>query len=65
MLAEVRSRGGRVPFLLLAPFCSDRARAQIERLAPAAVLDDPLDATRLADLARALILDDDSQRSAL
>jgi len=55
LLSKVRDAGVAVPFLLLAPFCSDRTRSRVRRMAPAAVLDDPLDGNRLVELAHDLI----------
>ena len=55
ILAMARGAGARTPFLLIAPFSSDKLQAQVDRLGPAAVLDDPLDATRLCELAEGLL----------
>jgi DNA-binding NarL/FixJ family response regulator len=63
-LGLLRAQGHSVPFLLLAPFCSERVRAQLARLGHAAVLEDPLDATRIAELGEKLIAGRASRLSA-
>jgi DNA-binding NarL/FixJ family response regulator len=55
ILAMLRSADARVPFVLVAPFCDGVVRSLVARLPNAALVEDSLDAVRLAETAEALI----------
>ena len=55
VLAMLRTADAQVPFVLVAPFCDGATRSLIARLPNAALVEDSLDAVRLAEAAEALI----------
>jgi CheY-like chemotaxis protein len=55
VLAMLRTAEARVPFVLVAPFCDGSVRALVARLPNAALVEDSLDAVRLAETAEALL----------
>lgn len=55
ILAMLRAAGAHVPFVLVAPFCDGGVRARVARMSSAALIEDSLDAVRLADTAAELI----------
>ncbi len=55
VLAMLRTADAQVPFVLVAPFCDGGTRSLIEKLPNAALVEDSLDAVRLAEAAEALI----------
>lgn len=55
VLAMARGAGSTTPFLLLAPLGGRRLRRVVRRAAPAALVDDPLDARELLTAARKLL----------
>lgn len=55
ILAMLRAAGAHVPFVLVAPFCDSSVRARVARVPSAALIEDSLDAVRLADTAAALV----------
>jgi DNA-binding NtrC family response regulator len=55
VLAMLRTADAQVPFVLVAPFCDGGTRSLIARLPNAALVEDSLDAVRLAEAAEALI----------
>jgi DNA-binding response OmpR family regulator len=55
VLAMLRTADARIPFVLVAPFCDSSIRALVGRLPNAALVEDSLDAVRLAEVAEALL----------
>ncbi len=55
ILAMLRTAGAHVPFVLVAPFCDGGVRSLVGRLPNAALIEDSLDAVRLAEAAEVLI----------
>lgn len=55
ILAILRTANARVPFVLVAPFCDSGVRALVKKVPDAALVEDPLDATRLAEAATAVV----------
>src|SRR5687768_15816303 len=55
ILAMLRTAEARVPFVLVAPFGGASVRALATRLRDAVLVDDPLDAVRLAEAAEGLL----------
>ena len=55
ILTMLRAAGAHVPFVLVAPFCDGGTRALVARLPSAALIEDSLDAVRLADTAAELV----------
>jgi DNA-binding NtrC family response regulator len=55
ILAMLRTAAAHVPFVLVAPFCDGSVRSMVGRLPSAALIEDPLDAVRLADTAATLL----------
>ena len=55
ILAIMRTASARVPFVLVAPFCDSGVRSLVKKVPDAVLLDDALDATRLAEAATAVL----------
>jgi DNA-binding NtrC family response regulator len=55
ILAMLRTAEAPVPFILVAPFSGGSVRALVRKVAAAALVDDPLDAVRLAEAAERLL----------
>lgn len=55
LLTMLRNAGAHVPFVLVAPFCDVGVRSLVGRLQNAALVEDSLDAVRLADAASQLV----------
>jgi response regulator RpfG family c-di-GMP phosphodiesterase len=55
ILSMLRAADVHVPFVLVAPFCDGGIRSLVNRLPDAALIEDSLDAVRLADVAAALV----------
>ena len=55
ILAILRTVGARVPFVLVAPFSDSGVRSLVAKVPDAVLIDDPLDAIRLADAATSVM----------
>jgi DNA-binding response OmpR family regulator len=55
ILATLRTADAHVPFVLVAPFCDGSVRSMVGKLPSAALIEDPLDAVRLAETASAVL----------
>ena len=55
ILATLRAADAHVPFVLMAPFCDGSVRSLVRRVSDAALIEDSLDAVRLAEVAEALV----------
>jgi CheY-like chemotaxis protein len=55
VLAMLRAANAHVPFVLVAPFCDRGVRSLVGKLPSAALVEDSLDAVRLAEAAEALV----------
>jgi DNA-binding NtrC family response regulator len=55
ILAMLRTAGGPVPFILVAPFSAGSVRALVGKVPSAVLIDDPLDVVRLAEAAERLL----------
>lgn len=55
ILAMLRTAEAAAPYILVAPFSGGSVRALVDRVPGAALIDDPLDAVRLADAAERLL----------
>lgn len=55
ILAMLRTAEASVPFILVAPFSGGSIRALVRKVPGAALVDDPLDAVRLAEAAEQLL----------
>jgi DNA-binding NtrC family response regulator len=55
ILATLRTADAHVPFVLVAPFCDGSVRSMVGKLPCAALIEDPLDAVRLAETAATLL----------
>ncbi|HUS66728.1 MAG TPA: hypothetical protein VMZ28_19460 [Kofleriaceae bacterium] len=62
ILAVLHAAGARVPFVLVAPFCDAGVRALVNKVPDAALVEDALDATSLADAAARVVSGAQSDR---
>lgn len=61
ILSQARTKGSKAAFLLISPFFATGAKAKLERLGPADVLEDPLDTAKLGEIAEKLLAHDGLQ----
>jgi DNA-binding NtrC family response regulator len=63
ILSMLRTADVHVPFVLVAPFCDGGVRSLVHRLPDAALVEDPLDAVRLAEIAGSLVASSPSREA--